>query len=136
MALLAPSPMAARRAQAVDVLDRGRGHLVSDIEGVTLADQPDGQGYIIVSAQNVADPNNSYFSVYRRERGNDFVKTFRVVRRSQLRRLRPHRRDHGHDGRPRSGVPARHVRLPGQQQRRSRDRRATRTSRWSGSRRS
>lgn len=63
---------------AVDVLTSAGGHLVADIEGVTIAAQSGGTGYLIVSAQNVDDPGASYFSVYRREGANDFVKTFRV----------------------------------------------------------
>lgn len=63
---------------AVDVLTSAGGHLVADIEGVTIAAQPDGAGYLIVSAQNVDDPDASYLSVYRREGANDFVKTVRV----------------------------------------------------------
>ncbi len=71
-------PTGGSTREAVDTIGAG-GHLVSDIEGVTLVDQADGGGYVIVSAQNVADPNNSYFSVYRRDAGNDFVNTFRVT---------------------------------------------------------
>lgn len=63
---------------AVDVLTSAGGHLVADIEGVTIVAQSGGTGYLIVSAQNVDDPDASYFSVYRREGANDFVKTFRV----------------------------------------------------------
>ena len=63
---------------AVDVLTSAGGHLINDIEGVTLVDQPDGKGFIIVSAQGTSDPTTSYFSVYRREGANEFVKTFRV----------------------------------------------------------
>jgi myo-inositol-hexaphosphate 3-phosphohydrolase len=65
--------------EAVDVLAAAGGHLVNDIEGVTLVDQPDGAGFVIVSVQNAPDPDASYFSVYRRGAGNDFVKTFRVA---------------------------------------------------------
>lgn len=63
---------------AVDVLTSAGGHLINDIEGVTLADLPDGTGYLIVSAQGTSDPSTSYFGVYRRDGGNEFVKTFRV----------------------------------------------------------
>ena len=63
---------------AVDVLDSAGGHLSYDIEGVTLVDQPDGKGFLIVSAQNAINPNASYFTVYRREGTNAFVKSFRV----------------------------------------------------------
>jgi myo-inositol-hexaphosphate 3-phosphohydrolase len=64
---------------AVDVLTSAGGHLINDIEGVTLVHQPDGTGYLIVSAQGGSDPSTSYFAVYRREGGNDFVKTVRIV---------------------------------------------------------
>jgi len=65
--------------EAVDVLTGAGGHLANDVEGVTLVDQPDGGGFIIASAQNVANPNASYFSVYERSARNDFVNTFRVA---------------------------------------------------------
>jgi 3-phytase len=55
----------------------GRGHLVSDVEGVTLATKGRG-GYVIVSAQNVMHPARSYFVAYTR-RGNAYVKSFRIV---------------------------------------------------------
>jgi myo-inositol-hexaphosphate 3-phosphohydrolase len=54
------------------------GNLVADIEGLTLVHLPDGGGYLIASAQNVADPSNSYFAVYERTGGNAFVAAFRV----------------------------------------------------------
>jgi myo-inositol-hexaphosphate 3-phosphohydrolase len=65
--------------EAVDVLASAGGHLVNDIEGVTIVDQGEGTGFVVVSVQNAPNPNASYLSVYRREAGNDFVKTFRVV---------------------------------------------------------
>ena len=40
---------------------------------------PDGGGYLIASAQNVADPRNSSFAVYERTGSNAFVTAFRVV---------------------------------------------------------
>ena len=40
---------------------------------------PGGAGYVITSAQNVSNPNNSYFAVYRRAAPHEFVKTFRVT---------------------------------------------------------
>jgi len=55
------------------------GNLVSDIEGLTIVTQSNGTGYLIASAQNVADPNNSYFAVYQRQGTNAFLNTFRVV---------------------------------------------------------
>jgi len=65
--------------EAVDVLASADGHLVNDVEGVTIVDQGSGTGYVIVSVQNAPNPNASYFSVYKRGPGNDFVKTFRVA---------------------------------------------------------
>ena len=55
------------------------GNLVSDIEGLTIVNQSNGTGYLLASAQNVADPNNSYFTVYQRQGPNAFLKSFRVV---------------------------------------------------------
>lgn len=55
------------------------GSLVADIEGLTLVHLPDGGGYLIASAQNVADPGNSYFAVYERTGSNAPVTAFRVV---------------------------------------------------------
>jgi 3-phytase len=55
----------------------GGGHLVSDVEGVTLV-TTGRTGYVIVSAQNVRRPARSYFVVYTR-RGNAYVKSFRIV---------------------------------------------------------
>ena len=52
------------------------GHLVSDIEGSTLATVGSG-GYLIVSAQYVAKPKLSYFVVYDRVT-NAYVGAFRV----------------------------------------------------------
>jgi myo-inositol-hexaphosphate 3-phosphohydrolase len=63
---------------AVDTVAATGGHLVEDIEGVTLVDLPDGGGYLIASAQNVADPNNSYFVAYDR-RTHAHFRTFRVT---------------------------------------------------------
>ncbi len=63
---------------AVDVRTSAGGHLINDIEGVTIAEQPDGKGFIFVSAQGTSDPTTSYFTAYRREGANEFVKSFRV----------------------------------------------------------
>ncbi|MCW2761781.1 MAG: hypothetical protein JWR85_1982 [Marmoricola sp.] len=71
-------PTSGTTRESVDVLAGAGGHLANDIEGVTLVDQPNLGGFVIVSAQNVANPNASYFSVYKRGAGNDFVNTFRV----------------------------------------------------------
>jgi myo-inositol-hexaphosphate 3-phosphohydrolase len=54
------------------------GNLVADIEGLTLVHLAGGGGYLIASAQNVADPGDSYFAVYDRH-SNVFVAAFRVV---------------------------------------------------------
>ncbi len=74
-----PSPRAGQTRESVDVLTGAGGHLANDVEGVTLVDQANGGGYVIVSSQNVANPNASYFNVYERGAGNDFVDTFRVA---------------------------------------------------------
>jgi 3-phytase len=50
------------------------GHLVADVEGLTIAYERDGKGYLIASSQG----SNS-FVVYRREGDNAYVKTFRIV---------------------------------------------------------
>ena len=50
------------------------GHLVADVEGLTIAYGKDGSGYLIASSQG----NNS-FIVYRREGDNQFVKAFRIA---------------------------------------------------------
>lgn len=55
------------------------GNLTADIEGLTLVHLPDGGGYLIASAQNVASPWNSYFAVYERTGSNAFIAAFRVV---------------------------------------------------------
>jgi myo-inositol-hexaphosphate 3-phosphohydrolase/PKD repeat protein len=71
-------PTGGTTREAVDEVTDTGGHLVNDIEGVTLVDQADGGGYLIVSAQGEgAEP--SYFGVYRRGAGNDFVKTVRIA---------------------------------------------------------
>ena len=74
---LGAEPDAGAAKTLVDKVGAG-GHLVSDVEGVTLAVVGSG-GYLIVSAQNVAHPNKSYFAVYRRG-NNNYVGAFRVVR--------------------------------------------------------
>jgi 3-phytase len=50
------------------------GHLVADVEGLTIAYGKDGAGYLIVSSQG----NNSYV-MYRREQNNAYVKTFSIA---------------------------------------------------------
>ncbi len=57
------------------VVDKaGAGRLVADIEGLAIAHEEGGKGYLIVSSQG----NNS-FAVYRREGNNEFVKSFKIV---------------------------------------------------------
>lgn len=55
------------------------GNLAADIEGLALVHLPGGGGYLIASAQNIADPRDSYFAVYERTGGNAFVAAFQVV---------------------------------------------------------
>ena len=50
------------------------GHLVADVEGLTIAYGKDGNGYLIASSQG----DNTYV-VYRREGANAFVKRFRIA---------------------------------------------------------
>ena len=52
------------------------GHLVSDIEGVTLI-ETGSTGYLVASAQNVAKPKQSYFVLYDRVT-NAYVASFRI----------------------------------------------------------
>lgn len=54
------------------------GHLSVDVEGVTLVDTGTG-GYLIASAQNIAAPKFSYFTVYDRIT-NAYVGSFRIMR--------------------------------------------------------
>jgi myo-inositol-hexaphosphate 3-phosphohydrolase/streptogramin lyase len=72
-----PGDSASARVR-VDSVGSG-GNLVSDVEGLTIVNQSNGTGYLLASAQNVADPNNSYFTVYERQGANAFLKTFRVA---------------------------------------------------------
>lgn len=64
---------------AVDLVVDDGGRLAPDIEGVTLVDQPDGGGYVIVSAQRIDNRGSSYFAVYDRSAGNGFVKAVRIT---------------------------------------------------------
>lgn len=50
------------------------GHLVADVEGLTIAHGTEGKGYLIASSQG----DNSYV-VYRREGDNAYVKRFRIA---------------------------------------------------------
>ncbi|MFC6287693.1 phytase [Nocardioides sp. GCM10027113] len=60
----------------VDAIAPG-GNLAYDVEGVTIADTGSGKGYLMVSAQNGASPNDSYFAVYDRE-SNAYLWSFSV----------------------------------------------------------
>lgn len=61
----------------VDAIAPG-GQLAYDVEGVTLAETSALGGYLLVSAQNGANPQRSYFAVYDR-RTNDYLGSFRVA---------------------------------------------------------
>lgn len=50
------------------------GNLVPDVEGLTIAYEKDGRGYLIASSQG-----NDSFVVYQRDGSNAYVKTFRIV---------------------------------------------------------
>lgn len=54
------------------------GHLAADVEGVTLAETGGLDGYVIASAQNIANPRHSYFVVYHRG-SNAYVGSFRIA---------------------------------------------------------
>jgi len=69
------------RAEPDATLDRVKvdgvaaaGHLVADVEGLTIAYEKEGKGYLIASSQG----DNSYV-IYRREGDNAFVKKFRIA---------------------------------------------------------
>lgn len=70
-------PGASTSGDVVDTVNDG-GPLVSDVEGLTLAERPRGGGLLIASVQNVKDPAHAYFAVYGRAR-NEFRGTFDVV---------------------------------------------------------
>lgn len=61
-------------AERTGVDQTGPGHLVADVEGLTIAYESDGKGYLIASSQG----NNTY-AIYRREGNNAFVKSFRII---------------------------------------------------------
>jgi len=71
-------PVGTGSRTSVDVIGSG-GNLVSDVEGLAIVHQPGGTGYLLASAQNVATPTRSYFTVYRREGNNAYVDAFRVA---------------------------------------------------------
>jgi 3-phytase len=62
----------------VDRVTSGGGHLVPDIEGLTLANTGPGAGYLMASAQG-SGSTPSFFAAYDRGGGNAFVRTFSVV---------------------------------------------------------
>ena len=66
-------PTADTTRTQIDTTGSG-GHLVADVEGLTIAKTGPGQGYLIASSQG-----NSTFVVYRREAPHAYVKTFRIV---------------------------------------------------------
>ena len=50
------------------------GHLVSNVEGLAIAYEGKGAGYLVASSQG-----NHTYVIYRRGRGNQYVKTFKIV---------------------------------------------------------
>ena len=62
----------------VDSTTATGGHLVPDIEGLTIVRQPNGTGYLLASSQAASNSQNSY-AVYEREGANAFLRSFRVV---------------------------------------------------------
>lgn len=67
------APEAPANGTKVDgVMPQGR--LKADVEGLTIAYEKDGRGYLIASSQG-----NSTYVVYRREGNNEYVKTFRIT---------------------------------------------------------
>lgn len=66
-------PDAGTERRRVDSTGPG-GHVEADIEGLTIAYTSERSGYLIASSQG-----DSSFAVYRRERDNEYVKTFRVI---------------------------------------------------------
>lgn len=70
-----PSTGAARTM--VDSVQPG-GNLAADVEGVAIVRVGAKAGYLIVSAQNVASPQSSYFAVFDRQT-NAYLRSFRIV---------------------------------------------------------
>ena len=66
----------------VDQTTADGGRLAADIEGIALVHQPDGGGYLIVSAQAGSETGN-YYAVYERGGDNAYVRSFQVVDGSQ-----------------------------------------------------
>jgi 3-phytase len=55
-------------------VDTVGGHLVADVEGLTIAYMANGKGYLIASSQG-----NNTFAIYRREAANAYIKSFTIV---------------------------------------------------------
>lgn len=59
--------------------DTAAGRLHADVEGLAIARRPGGRGLLVVSSQG-----NSSYVLYRREGGNNYVGTFRIVSRGRI----------------------------------------------------
>ena len=70
-------PNAGATRTLVDAIAPG-GNLAYDVEGVTIAETGPLTGHLIVSAQNGAAPQQSYFAVYDRQT-NDYLGSFRIA---------------------------------------------------------
>lgn len=70
-------PSAGSTRVRVDAV-RPHGHLAYDVEGITLASTGPGAGYVIASAQNGAQPTQSYFAIYG-TRTNAYVSSFDIT---------------------------------------------------------
>ncbi|MFL6063450.1 MAG: phytase [Friedmanniella sp.] len=62
------------KARPISVDTVGNGHLVADIEGMSIVEDPDGSGYLFVSSQG-----DSTIAIYQRGGTNEFVKKVKVV---------------------------------------------------------
>jgi 3-phytase len=63
------------------------GHLVADVEGLTIYYAQGADGYLIASSQGEDNPSHilaNTFAVYRRDGENEYVMSFRVVENSAL----------------------------------------------------
>ena len=70
-------PEAGSTRAMVDSVSSGR--LVADVEGLAIVNLPGGTGFLLASAQNVANPDNSYFTAYQRTGSNAYAGAFRVT---------------------------------------------------------
>ena len=72
----------------VDSTNTGAGgHLVADVEGLTIYYAPGGDGYLIASSQGEDHPSYplaNTFAVYRRNGNNEYVMSFKVVDNTPL----------------------------------------------------